>query len=112
MLEILLFPCNQSGRQEPNSSEEIAKFVTDKFGHVGTIMKKINVNGERAHPVYRWLKRRTASGRIQWNFVSSFVIGARGKKVKRLDMHPSKIAKTVKNALRASQKKRKDKGGL
>ena len=75
-------------------------------------MGKVEVNGRGAHPVYKWLKRRTSSGRITWNFASTFVVGAHGKKVKRLDVHPSKISKTVKSAIRASRKMRNEKRDL
>ena len=53
--DILAFPCNQFGAQEPNECPTIKKFANDK-GVTFTMMDKIDVNGPRTHPVYKYLK--------------------------------------------------------
>ena len=60
-LEIICFPCNQFGRQEPGSNEEIKKFVEEKFDFSGpgvNMMDKIDVNGANTSPVWKWLKEQ------------------------------------------------------
>jgi glutathione peroxidase len=64
-LEIILFPCNQFGAQEPGTSGEIVNFAKGK-GFSGTIMSKGDVNGPKTRPVFRFLKERTAKNYITW----------------------------------------------
>ncbi len=52
---ILGFPCNQFGRQEPGSSEEIGAFCTKNYGVTFQMMEKVDVKGDKQHPVYQWL---------------------------------------------------------
>src|SRR3712207_2420176 len=54
--EILDFPCNQFGNQAPGSDDEITEFCTLKFGTEFPQFKKLDVNGENAHPLFTWLK--------------------------------------------------------
>ena len=54
-LKILAFPCNQFGKQEPGSDADIKKFVENK-GFQGELFQKIEVNGDNAHPLYKWMK--------------------------------------------------------
>lgn len=75
--EIMIFPCNQFGGQEPDQETKIAKFC-EKKGVEFTIMEKIDVNGANAHPVYKFLKRETNILQIGWNFATYFVIGPDG----------------------------------
>lgn len=78
--EILAFPCNQFGKQEPGTPEEIRAFV-DKFGAKYQFFEKIDVNGDNTHPVYKWLKPRkpgVLGTAIKWNF-SKFLVGADGE---------------------------------
>lgn len=69
--EILAFPCDQFGHQEPGSDPEIAAFCETKFGVTFPLFAKIKVNGSEAHPLYTWLKQEKGgligSG-IKWNF--------------------------------------------
>src|SRR5215472_15103801 len=71
-LEVLGFPCNQFGRQEPGSAEEIGAFCERSYGVSFPMFAKIDVNGPSAHPLYRFLKgsRPGLFGfeRIKWNF--------------------------------------------
>ena len=58
-LEILDFPCNQFGHQAPGSDEEIHSFCTGRFGITFPQFSKIKVNGENAHPLYKWLEENS-----------------------------------------------------
>ncbi|KAK4178754.1 putative glutathione peroxidase [Triangularia setosa] len=78
---ILGFPCNQFGGQEPGTDEEIVTFCQRNFGVTFPIMQKIEVNGDNAHPLYKWLKEQQAGllgfKLIKWNF-EKFLIGKDG----------------------------------
>ena len=89
-LEVLGFPCNQFGGQEPGSAEEIAAFCEKNYDVSFPMFAKIDVNGAEAHPLYRWLKRSTRGpldffdgGRIRWNF-TKFLVDREGKVVARI----------------------------
>jgi glutathione peroxidase len=81
-LEILGFPCNQFGKQEPGSSEEIAEFCSVNYGVTFPMFEKIDVNGEKTHPLYRHLKREArgvlGSEPIKWNF-TKFLVNREGE---------------------------------
>jgi len=82
--EVLAFPCNQFGAQEPGSDAEIKKFAAG-YGVKFPMFSKIDVNGPNTHPLYEYLK--TAQGGflgsdIKWNF-SKFLVDKNGKAVKR-----------------------------
>ena len=66
-IEILAFPCNQFGQQEPESNDRIAKFAKGK-GVEFTMMSKVNVNGPNASLVYKYLKNQAGPSSISWNF--------------------------------------------
>ena len=84
--EVLAFPCNQFGGQEPGGPEEIADFCEVNFGVGFPLMAKIAVNGSGADPLYDWLKAEApgvlGSQAIKWNF-TKFLIGRDGKVVRR-----------------------------
>ena len=70
-LEILAFPCNQFGQQEPGTDTEIASFCDRTYGVTFPVFARIEVNGTNAHPLYTWLKREKSGllgGAIKWNF--------------------------------------------
>ena len=72
-LQIVCFPCNQFGRQEPGTNAEIKSFVQDKFDFQGEgvhMMDKIDVNGPNTHPVWAYLKSQHP-GDVSWNFAPS-----------------------------------------
>ncbi|KXS16371.1 GSHPx-domain-containing protein [Gonapodya prolifera JEL478] len=79
-LVVLGFPCNQFGAQEPGQEEEIVEFCSRTFNVKFPITKKIEVNGDNAHPVYKYLKSQKSwlgfSG-IKWNF-EKFLINKKG----------------------------------
>ena len=85
-LEILGFPCNQFGKQEPGGSEEIAEFCSVNYGVSFPMFEKIDVNGEETHPLYRYLKREArgvlGSEPIKWNF-TKFLVNRAGEVVGR-----------------------------
>lgn len=108
--EILDFPCNQFGEQAPGSDEEIHSFCTVRFGTEFPQFAKIEVNGENAIPLYKWLTSETTfsgfgkspmalvmngmakkmdkdyknNGNIKWNF-TKFLIGRDGNIVERFE---------------------------
>ena len=102
--EVLGFPCNQFGAQEPGSAEEIAEFCKVNFGVTFPLMAKVDVNGEDASPLFDWLKREApglmGSKAIKWNF-TKFLIDREGKVVRRYAPtdKPEAIAKDVEALL-------------
>ena len=84
--EVIGFPCNQFGAQEPGNAEEIASFCSLSYDVSFPLMAKIDVNGEGATPLYRWLKAEApgvlGTQGIKWNF-TKFLIGRDGKVVRR-----------------------------
>jgi glutathione peroxidase len=84
--EVLAFPCNQFGHQEPGDAEDIASFCDLNFGVSFPLMAKVDVNGDGATPFYRWLKQEApgvlGTRKIKWNF-TKFLIGRDGKVVRR-----------------------------
>ena len=109
-LEILDFPCNQFGEQAPGNDEEIHSFCTGRFGITFPQFAKIDVNGEDAIPLYKWLTENTKfggfgrspmamvlstvvkktdkdyknNGKIKWNF-TKFLIDRNGEIVARFE---------------------------
>jgi glutathione peroxidase len=84
-LVVIGFPCDQFAHQEPGTDADIAQFCSRNYGVTFPLMKKIDVNGKDAHPVYVWLKKqaRGALGSaIKWNF-TKFLVSADGTTVKR-----------------------------
>lgn len=83
---ILGFPCNQFGEQEPGTSEEITSFCSINYGVSFPIMAKIEVNGDNAHPLYKWLKEQApgllGTEAIKWNF-TKFLIDKDGRVLSR-----------------------------
>ncbi len=84
--EVIAFPCNQFGAQEPGSADEIVSFCEVNFGLSFPLMGKIDVNGNDAAPLWTWLKREApgllGSKSIKWNF-TKFLISRDGKVVRR-----------------------------
>jgi glutathione peroxidase len=84
--EVLAFPCNQFGGQEPGSAEEIADFCEVNFGVSFPLMAKVEVNGPAADPLFDWLKAEApgllGSKKVKWNF-TKFLIDREGKVVRR-----------------------------
>jgi glutathione peroxidase len=74
---VLGFPCNQFAQQEPGSDAEIQEFCSSTFGVTFPVFAKIDVNGERAHPLFVFLKSRRrgllGASAIKWNFTKFLV---------------------------------------
>ncbi|KAK6464575.1 thioredoxin-like protein [Scheffersomyces coipomensis] len=85
-VQILGFPCNQFGGQEPGNAEEIASFCSLNYGVTFPVLNKIDVNGDKADPVYQYLKSQKSGvlglTRIKWNF-EKFLIDKKGNVVER-----------------------------
>ncbi|MDG2456063.1 MAG: glutathione peroxidase [SAR86 cluster bacterium] len=101
---VLAFPCNQFGGQEPGSSEEIQEFCTVNYGINFPIFEKVDVKGEDAHPLFKYLtsekKGLLGSESIKWNF-TKFLIDKEGKPIARFapNTTPDKISKEIENLL-------------
>ncbi len=83
--EILGFPCNQFAKQDSGSNEEINNFCLINYGVSFTMFEKIDVNGQNAHPLYKYLKSEAKgliSKEIKWNF-TKFLIDSDGNVIKR-----------------------------
>jgi glutathione peroxidase len=103
-LEVIGFPCNQFGAQDPGSNSEIGAFCQKNYGVSFTMMEKINVNGSDAHPVYQWLKSQApgllGTEGIKWNF-TKFLVNKEGQVIKRYAPQdaPAKIAADIEATL-------------
>ena len=86
-LEILGFPCNQFGAQEPGSAEQIQSFCSTNYGVTFPMFEKIEVNGDGTHPLYLYLKNQApgilGTTGIKWNF-TKFVVSKDGQSITRL----------------------------
>ncbi len=105
-LEILAFPCNQFGEQEKGGEEEIKDFCEKNYSITFPIFEKVEVNGNNAHPIFKFIKEQKkgfmGTESIKWNF-SKFLINKNGKVVKRygsLDV-PENLEKDIKQLLGA-----------
>ena len=102
--EIMAFPCNQFGGQEPGSADEIAEFCKVNFGLSFPVMAKIDVNGANETPLYAWLKGEApglmGTKGIKWNF-TKFLVGRDGKVVRRYAPtdKPEALAKDIAKLL-------------
>lgn len=96
---VLGFPCNQFGKQEPGSAEEIAEFCQKNYGVSFPMFDKIDVNGDNTHPIFEFLKSKH-EGSIKWNF-TKFLIDRQGNVIKRYapTTKPSKIAEDIAELL-------------
>lgn len=102
-LEIVGFPCNQFAKQDPSSNDEIHSFCRLNYGVTFTMFEKIDVNGENAHPLYKYLKSEAKglfSKEIKWNF-TKFLINKDGEVVRRYSptTKPLKIKEDILKVL-------------
>ncbi|KAK4435317.1 putative phospholipid hydroperoxide glutathione peroxidase [Sesamum alatum] len=102
-LEILAFPCNQFGSQEPGTNEEIQEFVCTRFKAEYPVFDKVEVNGDNAAPIYKYMKSVKGSlfgDNIKWNF-SKFLVDKEGQVVDRYapTTAPLSIEKDIKKLL-------------
>ncbi len=102
--EVLGFPCNQFGSQEPDTEQEIKKFCTLNYHVTFPMFAKVDVNGANAHPLYKFLKKNSkgilGTEFIKWNF-TKFLVGKNGEVLKRYAPTdtPEQIAKDLEELL-------------
>jgi glutathione peroxidase len=105
-LVVVGFPCNQFGAQDPGSNGEIASFCEVNYGVSFPMMSKVDVNGERTDPLFRWLKQEApgmlGSEALKWNF-TKFLVGRDGKVIKRYapNEEPENMRRDIEAALAA-----------
>lgn len=96
--EILGFPANNFGAQEPGSNEEIAHFCSKNYGVSFTMFEKISVKGDDTHPIYEWLTQKELNGvsnaEVKWNFFK-FLIDENGNWVKVLPSSVSPVDEQI-----------------
>ena len=103
-LEVLGFPCNQFGAQEPGTEDEIASFCELNYGVTFPLFAKVAVNGDGAAPVYKYLKSAKPGllgiEAIKWNF-TKFLVDRGGKVIARFAPNdtPEAIAGDIEKAL-------------
>jgi glutathione peroxidase len=100
---VLGFPCNQFGKQEPGDAKQIAQFCSTNYAVTFPMFAKIDVNGDNAHPLYRYLKREKSGllgASIKWNF-TKFLVDRSGKVVGRYapTAKPEALAKEIEALL-------------
>jgi glutathione peroxidase len=101
--EVLAFPCNQFGNQEPGNHHEITSFCEVNYGIEFPLFSKIEVNGNNAHPLFQFLKSRKGGllgESIKWNF-TKFLIDQEGNVVERYApmITPKRIAPDIEKLL-------------
>jgi len=106
--QVLGFPCNQFGGQEPGGPDQIASFCSSRFGVDFPLFAKIEVNGGDAHPLYRFLKKAAPGAlgtqAIKWNF-TKFLVGRDGAVIGRFapTMRPEDLTGAIETALQAAR---------
>ncbi|MCY7296388.1 glutathione peroxidase [Alteromonas sp. a30] len=102
--EVLAFPCDQFGHQEPGSDSDIQNFCTTRFSVSFPLFEKTEVNGDDAHPLFKYLKKQApgifGSEMVKWNF-TKFLVGKDGKVMARYapKTAPENIEADIKAAL-------------
>ena len=102
--EVLGFPCNQFGKQEPGDAAQIGSFCEKNYGVSFPMFAKIEVNGANAHPLYKYLKDKEPGllgiEAIKWNF-TKFLVDRQGNVVRRFGpmVKPAKIERDLLVAL-------------
>jgi glutathione peroxidase len=103
-LVVLGFPCDQFGHQEPGDENEIKNFCSLNYDVSFPMFSKVDVNGNDAHPLWKWMKKEKGGllgmDAIKWNF-TKFLIDQNGKVIKRYGSmdKPEDIAKDIKKIL-------------
>ena len=105
-LVVIGFPSNQFGAQDPGSNDEIASFCETNYGVTFPMMSKVDVNGDTAAPLWKWLTAEApgilGTRSIKWNF-TKFLVGKDGKVIKRFAPNdtPESIKGDIETALAA-----------
>jgi glutathione peroxidase len=103
---VLGVPCNQFAGQEPGTPEEIQQFCSATYGTTFPLTEKLEVNGQRQHPLYRWLTASPdaegVAGEVQWNF-EKFLISPAGEVVARfrpaVDPEDETVTRAIESVL-------------
>ena len=102
-LLVIGFPSNQFGAQDPGSNDEIASFCSLNYGVNFPMMAKVDVNGDAAHPLWKWLTAEApgilGTKSIKWNF-TKFLVGRDGKVMKRYA--PNDSPESMRNDIEAA----------
>ena len=104
--EVLAFPCNQFGGQEPGESGDIARFCEKTYGVTFPMFEKVDVNGDGAHPLFKWLKAEApgllGTKDVKWNF-TKFLVDRNGHVVDRFapTTRPEAIGGDIEKLLKA-----------
>ena len=103
-LAVLGFPCNQFGKQEPGTAKEISTFCTDNYGVKFDMFAKVDVNGEEAAPLFKYLTSAETNGKyagkVKWNF-NKFLLNRKGEVVARFEPRTSPESEEVQKAIAA-----------
>lgn len=104
---VLGFPSNQFGEQEPGDDLEVLRTCREELNVTFPIFAKVNVNGDDAHPLFKWLVSETKgllSSKIKWNF-TKFLVDRNGRVVKRFSptTKPEQIVSDIERLIAASQ---------
>ncbi|CAD5209793.1 unnamed protein product [Bursaphelenchus okinawaensis] len=102
-LEIAAFPCNQFNGQEPGCDADIKAFVHEKYKFDPDLYSKVEVNGDNAHPLWKFLKKEqggTLFDAIKWNF-TKFLVNKKGEVINRYGpkTEPNSMIKDIEKAL-------------
>jgi len=105
-LIVLGVPCNQFAGQAPGTAEELQTFCSSTYGTTFPMTEKLDVNGQRRHPLYAWLVKAPDSsgvaGEVEWNF-EKFVVSAAGEVVARfrppVDPEADEVLDAIERAL-------------
>jgi glutathione peroxidase len=102
-LEVLAFPCDQFGHQEPGTDKQIQSFCQKNYGVTFPVFTKIDVNGRNAHPLYTFLKHKKGGllgDGIKWNF-TKFLVDKKGEVVDRYSPQttPIRIAPDIERLI-------------
>jgi glutathione peroxidase len=106
--EVLGFPCNQFGGQEPGSATEIEQFCSTRYQTTFPLFEKTDVNGENAHPLFQFLKHAApgilGTEAIKWNF-TKFLVNRKGEVIRRYGSadDPASIANDIQKALQTPE---------
>ena len=104
--EVLGFPCNQFGGQEPGSAAEIEQFCSMRYQTTFPLFEKTDVNGENSHPLFKFLKHAApgilGTEAIKWNF-TKFLVDRNGEVIRRYGSaeDPASIANGIQKALQS-----------
>uniref|UniRef100_A0AAV1V1S2 Glutathione peroxidase n=1 Tax=Peronospora matthiolae TaxID=2874970 RepID=A0AAV1V1S2_9STRA len=103
---VLGFPCNQFGGQEPGTNDDIMKFTQEKYHVTFPLFTKVDVNGDKAHPLFQFLKKRLdgfVTNDIKWNFTKFLIVNHEPVKRYGTTTSPLEIEKDIMQALHSSR---------